>query len=323
MAAPLISVTQTITEPPVMETLHVKLTPKALHQPHPPPARAAKMKLKLDPLRALEPAKKKLSTLEAQRIMAVLVDTIKRTQLISALPYVTANLDDFADVLGPELQTILEEHGVIMQSYDELKAQAEQLLEKEQRSRASSASSKGSRASSAGSDRSQAKSNQSSISQQADMALHNFSMTAQRLQFSCKNILRALSRNPSAVKAIIGANVQRSDEANQMIGEMHALKDILMNKLLTTPVEEQERNTYLKQVTVQERQNATVIAKFEVELEAALEDKENEVRELFRLKNYFHSLIKLFSFSIALIQMIIKNTCNVIVPHFKRIGIHK
>ena len=62
-----------------------------------------------------------------------------------------------------------------------------------------------------------------------------------------------------------------------MINEMIQLKEIVLHKLLTTPVELTERNSYLQLVSKRERHNAGIINKLETELDAALDDKENEV----------------------------------------------
>ena len=59
--------------------------------------------------------------------------------------------------------------------------------------------------------------------------------------------------------------------------ELNELKEILMGMLLTSPTENTERNMYLREISERERHNATIIERQEVELQAALDDKENEV----------------------------------------------
>ena len=46
-----------------------------------------------DPLKILDPSSKKLVTVESQRIMAVLDDTICRIRLVTLLPELTQNTD--------------------------------------------------------------------------------------------------------------------------------------------------------------------------------------------------------------------------------------
>ena len=62
-----------------------------------------------------------------------------------------------------------------------------------------------------------------------------------------------------------------------MLGDMNELRLIIMGRLLTTPVEEMERNDYLKMIMQRERSNAALIAKLEAELDAAIADKNEEV----------------------------------------------
>ena len=276
----------------------MKLQPKdsKILQPHPPLGAKPKTRIKLDPSRALEPARKKLSTLEAQRIMAVLVETIKRTELVTALPdYILTNLDRFRVMLGSDLVHLLEDHRVMIQSFEELKAEAERLLQKEQAQSPVSDDdnddieeeeadvetdldqSRNTLDDTVGTESPRPES-VSNISIQADAAMRNLGLVATQIQQSCKNILRGFSINQSALTSILQDYEDRSDPAQDMISEMNELKDILLGMLLTTPVEEAERNLYLREVSERERYNAGIIAKLEAELSAANEDKDTEVR---------------------------------------------
>ena len=253
--------TETIQSMP-METVQMKLQSKnsSKFTPHPPNG-PSKGRLRIDPLRALEPARKKLTTLEAQRIMAVLVDSIKKTELVTILPYILENLDRFSVSLGADLVKLLQDHKVIIDSFEELKSEASRWLEnesddEEQEERAPSASSNVSR---------------------AETAMKHLQMVAQQMQTSCKNILRGFTRNPSAMNVVLKDHIERSGNADSLIMHMNELKEIVMGKLLTTPIEESERNQYLSQISQREFQNAKVIEKLEAELNIALDDKEKEV----------------------------------------------
>ena len=61
--------------------------------------------------------------------MAVLIDSIKRVELLTALPYVLENIDRFSTMLGSELTANLREHNVLMSSFNELKEKARELME--------------------------------------------------------------------------------------------------------------------------------------------------------------------------------------------------
>ena len=259
--------TETITQTQTYETVQMKLQTSSSTQlaPQPPAMPKPKGKLRLDPQRALEPAKKKLTTLESERVMAVLIETIKRTQLVSLLPHIAENLERYRVSLGTDLVKLIEEHQIIVKTFESMKADTEKFLEKEEQENEEGIQS---RPSSAGSNMSQ-----------SEMAIRNLAIVAQQMQNSVKSILRAFSLNPAAMNAILDADKDqdKTREAADMINEMKELKDIIMNKLLTTPVEESERNNYLKQISERERFNAGVIEKLETELAGAVEDKEEEV----------------------------------------------
>ena len=124
----------TYTESVAVEpTMHMKLTNSGV--PHPPAGSKTtstlRMRnLKLDPTRALEPARKKLATIEAQRIMAVFEESIKRAEIVTALPYIMENLYRFRVSLGSELVDMLNQHGRIQQSYKEARGHLDHFLEK-------------------------------------------------------------------------------------------------------------------------------------------------------------------------------------------------
>ena len=104
-------------------------------------------------------------------------------------------------------------------------------------------------------------------------------MVARQMQTSCKNIMRGFAVNPTAVNTILkDIDIDRNEHANDLIGEMNELKDILMGKLLTTPVEETERMEYLKEISERERYNAGIIYKLDQELSVAVDDKDQEVK---------------------------------------------
>ena len=85
----------------------------------------------------LQPARRKLTALEAQRVMTVLSTMIRRVELASALPQLTAQRRADLDIgFGADLTARLEEHGVLLDSLGELKD-----AETKQRSRPSSAAS--------------------------------------------------------------------------------------------------------------------------------------------------------------------------------------
>jgi len=324
------SLTQTVrTEPTLQMRLHV---------PHAPQKNnnavgntKLRNRLRLDPTRALEPARKKIATIEAQRIMSVFEDTIAKSEIVTLLPFIIENLDRFSVSLGSDLYDLIANHSVILGSYQEIKQALEkqmkrnaQAVKKRQRTpsqmsedpegnqmldedddeaaaaavnspngpqsrqssrpgssqTASRQASRSSRPSSGASSRaSSAQSIQSNFSMDSQMerTVRSLSNVAQQLNASCKNILRAFSINPSALNTIKHEYSKRQPVCQELITYMSELKDILMNKLLTTPEEESERTAYLQEISKRERNNAAVIDKLETELKAAQDDKDEEI----------------------------------------------
>lgn len=135
-----VSLTETVTLPPI-DSFHERLksqstssvafrsinSSRTLRNGDKPSAsdapNGAVMRVRIDPHRALQPARKKLSTLEAQRIMAVLSTVIRRAELASALPHLAAAQRTNRDqniAFGSELSRLIETNGVVIDSYNEL-----------------------------------------------------------------------------------------------------------------------------------------------------------------------------------------------------------
>lgn len=269
-----------------------------------------------DPLKVLDPARKKLTSVEAQRVIAVVDDSIKRLELVSLLPYITENLNRFSVALGLDLVQVIEEHNSLQSSYQ--KAVSKFSLERRRSqsasptasnvsSRRSSEASQGalenedsiplreSRQSSASSKRSVSRKapRLSPVQQANDEFVTVDSKLIDALQsqmkHSVRTILRLFSSNPAAGNALQDLKNQRSAEVNSMIDELYVLRAILFEKLLTTPSEEQERKQYLKQIVAREMKSSETGRKLQEELRKSIEDKENEISKrndiIRRLKN--------------------------------------
>lgn len=264
-----------------------------------------------DPLKVLDPVRKKLTSVEAQRVIAVVDDSIKRLELVSLLPYIVENLNRFSVILGSDLVQVLEEHDRLQSSYQ--KAVSKFLLG-QRRSRSASGSPTASNVSSRrSSEASQAVSENEEggfrdpVAQQesrASSASSKRSLTPKpgrlsplqmqesddpaldakviealciQMKHSVKTILRLFASNPAAVNTLKDLRNERSTEVNGMIDELTTLRAILFEKLLTTPSEEKERKQYLKQIVAREMKSSETGRKLQEELKRAIDDKENEV----------------------------------------------
>ena len=272
-----------------------------------------KVKDTSDPLKVLDPVRKKLTSVEAQRVIAVVDDSIKRLELVSVLPYVIENLNRFSVILGSDLVQVLEEHDRIQAPYQ--KAVSKFSLEQRRSQSASPTTSnissrRSSEASQAVSEnqegvlrepialqesRASSASSKLSLSQKpgrlsplqvsddaVDLKVVHGLTT--HMKHSVKNILRLFASNPAAVNALKDLRKERSVEVNGMIDELITLRAILFEKLLTTPSEQKERKQYLKQIVAREMKSSETGRKLQEELERAIDDKENEVHGTVKKK---------------------------------------
>lgn len=312
---------------PVEPTLHMRL-----QVPKPPEQKNGgfnnnklRNRLRLDPSRALEPARKKIATIEAQRVMSVFEDSILKSEIVTLMPFIIQSLDRFRITLGSDLAEKLEHHAIILGSYEEIKQTLDkqmkrsQMSKKSQRQRTptpandndpegnqmqeddmpaavavtpsdftesrvgsgkignktmSGRSSTSSRPSSGSSIHSNF-----SIDSQMERTIRSLTVVAQQLNTSTKNVIRGFSLNPTAMSSLKNEFAKRDKQSQELIMCMNELKDILMNKLLTTPEEEKERTEYLQEISKRERNNAAIIEKLEAELKAAQDDKDEEIKK--------------------------------------------
>uniref|UniRef100_A0A1I8IRL0 Dynein regulatory complex protein 10 n=1 Tax=Macrostomum lignano TaxID=282301 RepID=A0A1I8IRL0_9PLAT len=231
----------------------------------------------------LEPARKKLTTLETQRIMGVMIDGSKRVELLAALPALLRNLDDFQIVLGRELTALLVEHGNLSRQFDLVSAKLDVIHDRKYEAPKPVALTEDFWSQEAEPEADEApvvtQSKEELLPLQAELEAEAASLLP-RLQFSARVLLRAFRSNPPAVTAVLqSAKLKPQTETKEMLDRMEHLRDIMVVRLMTTPVEKQDKLTYLHEMSERERQQAEVIKKLEAELSAATADKEAEVKK--------------------------------------------
>lgn len=97
------------------------------NSPQPPYVR----KPGFDPCKILDPKRKTLPSLHAERIMTVFQEAVKRMEITTALPYVLDSLPRFSVVLGQELVNHMEKHLRLQNAFKEMICEQNRLLEKE------------------------------------------------------------------------------------------------------------------------------------------------------------------------------------------------
>lgn len=205
-------------------------------------------------LKILEPVRKKLATIETQRILVTIDESIRRHEILTSVLLIILPNDDklneLSMALGMDITTAMKSHRTLNRLLDEGSAADE-------------------------------------------------SLRAQVCE-SCKNLLRMFAANPTATHAVrlelVNSDVQTPDFQNalKVIESLQELRGIMLEHLLTTPTEEKDRKTYLEKVSECEKKNAAIIEKLQSQLDAAIEDKEEETSKknevIRRLKNDLHQI---------------------------------
>ena len=191
-----------------------------------------------DPLRILAPAQKKLTTIESQRVLAVMDDAMKRLGGVVILPTLVNSLQRYSVSLGIELVSLLEEYNQTASEYNRLYRQLESqgsapnlearpsYVESEDnvlfgdsfRSPNGSVSSVHSEGSRSG--RPVRLEPLSPQHEDETNLEEKFQHTRLRLRHTVKCVLRALARNPSSSSVVQAASNERPRSAKRLLESM-------------------------------------------------------------------------------------------------------
>ncbi|XP_051888311.1 dynein regulatory complex protein 10 [Pristis pectinata] len=235
---------------------------------------------KADALQVLEPFRRKLASIEAERIISVIEKTIENLERATLLPHIAYNLNRFGVAIGLELTCALREHVRLEQH---LHFAISKLNEEES---------------------SEEKNQKHKVKSKAER-INDVKLLRHALGSSVKNILRLFQGNPSACQIIQMECKARKPPCVGLILALMKLKDFVFGRLLISPMEDKEKSQFVENIILQDRQNTEIIASLEAELAAAIQDKENEMlkkNEIIRkLKN---NLLQLELFSEDYIRQI-------------------
>lgn len=213
----------------------------------------------------LDTSKKKLSSLDTQRIVAVIDDAIKRSEIVTLLPYILENIDRYSVVLGSSIVEVLKE-------YDFLQNEYTKALAKVRRTRPSSSRS---------SSRSKQSIDASEINdddiERMCIAEENVKSISSRLVINIKTLLRLFRSNPTALNGIRSERSERSFEANNLIDYIYFIREQLFARLVTSPYEERDKQKTLIQILTREKKARAHISKLEEELNIATAEKDEEI----------------------------------------------
>ena len=205
----------------------------------------------------LDQSKKRLNSLDAQRVVSVVEESAHKCEVVTLLPFIVENLERFSITLGPSLVTALKDYDSLQQLYMFA-------LKNVRQHRPSSA-----------------KSSQQIVREEdieLDVAIAKVDSVASSIKESVRTINRLFRSNPVAMNAVKTQRLERSYEANTMIDALMGLREELYNRLVTSASEEQEKLKMSHQILKKEKKAKAQIKKLENDLDKCSKEKRDMVR---------------------------------------------
>ena len=188
---------------PIESPRHSDIWFKGKHSPLTPQARKSSI---ADPCKILEPKRKTLQSLEAQRILTVFQDTVKRMEITTALPYILESLPRFSIIFGQELTKHLGSHLRLQNAFKEVLAELGRISDqdKELESRKECEQQARSTHDEAFTECPRIKISFADELQPKDVLMREAEFLAHGIKYSLKEMLRFFRKNPKAIETITG-----------------------------------------------------------------------------------------------------------------------
>ncbi|XP_009813614.2 dynein regulatory complex protein 10 [Gavia stellata] len=203
-----------------------------------------KAAITLDAMQMLDPRQVKPDNIETERIKTVLDETIAKLELSSLIPCIIDSLDRFADMLGPEITKSLIEHQKLSNEMEHLLASSEE-----------------------------------GNTMRAEEQQGCLCLLEQRLKCSVRNVLRLLLANPSLCQALKYEAWAKESPAKGFIEAFGEFRNFMLERLLTSPVEEEEKIQFMEDISLRIKKNTEAITALQAELAAAIRTREEEIHK--------------------------------------------
>ncbi|NXX50495.1 DRC10 protein, partial [Tricholaema leucomelas] len=181
---------------------------------------------------------------ETERIITVLDETAAKLEMSSLLPHIINSLDKFADVLGPEITNSLIQHQKLSNEMEQLLASPEE-----------------------------------EATMKAEEQQGCLCLLEQGLTRSVRDVLRLILANPSLCQALRQETWARKSPAEEFIKAFGEFRNFMIERLLTSPVEEEEKLRLLEDISLQIKKSTEAIAALQAELAAACQAGEEEIHK--------------------------------------------
>ncbi|XP_062446172.1 dynein regulatory complex protein 10 isoform X3 [Rhea pennata] len=223
--------------------------------------------IRLDAVRMLDRSQSKPDTHETQRIISVLDETIVKLELSSLIPCIIDSLDRFADMLGPEITNDLIKH-------QKLSSEMEHLLS----------------------------SFQEEDTTRAEEQRGCLCLLEQHLKSSVRNVLRLLLANPSLCQALKYEVCARQSSAEVFIKAFREFRNLMHERLLTSPLEEKEKIRFTEDISHRIKKNTETLTALRAELAATIQSRDEKIHRkdnvIKDLKNSLQDVADNFKISV-------------------------
>ncbi|NWI10053.1 DRC10 protein, partial [Crypturellus soui] len=199
--------------------------------------------IRSDAVRMLGPSQPKFDTHETQRIISVLDETIVKLELSSLIPCILDSLDRFADTLGPELTSDMLEYQRLSRKVEDLLSssrEGEPLPDEEQR--------------------------------------ESLCLLEEHLKTSVRNILRLLLSNPSLCQTLPFEVCARQSSAEAFIQTFREFRNLMHERLLTSPLEEREKIQFMEDISLRIKRNTETLTALKAELAATIQSRDEKIQ---------------------------------------------
>ncbi|NXY51259.1 DRC10 protein, partial [Ceuthmochares aereus] len=198
----------------------------------------------LNTMEMLKPRQLKPDSMETERIITVLDETIAKLEMSSLIPRIITSLDRFANMLGPEITENLMEHQKLSNKMENLLSSLEE--------------------------------GDTVRAQEQQVCLR---LLEQQLKCSVRNVLRLLPNNPLLCHTLKYGGWERGEPAQVFINAFREFRTFILERLLTSPVEEEEKIQFMDDISLRIKKNTETITALQAELAAAIQTREEEIHK--------------------------------------------
>ncbi|XP_036596604.1 dynein regulatory complex protein 10 isoform X2 [Trichosurus vulpecula] len=220
----------------------------------------------------MDPARTKLTTIETKRIISVLDETIRKIELVTLLSAAAYNPESLEGLLEDDIIKAVRDHEDFCNTLLEL----DNLVKEEEDELAESGDYR--------------------LQFLVDEHKHSLMLLKEEVKGSARNTLRIFLLNLQAGEILRTQVVGRSEEANIFLQALIEFRGFVFEKLLTSPMEEKEKNQFMEEISLQEKKDSDMIHDLEAELSSTMKSRDSEMEKenfvIQELKSHLHQVLK-------------------------------